>query len=165
MRPSERYSVFPYTIQLWLRIANEYHNFLNYLCVDLLCSFKFGKVLSGINKTIPVLLNVLWRPAHFGDGNSDFFSRNHFNRVPRANLEVIGIRFFTWDVYTNLTTNTSFNIYFTPALEVMELVVLLHFKNAINRADFETALAAGAVSALITASSFGSFFLGPCFAI
>ena len=122
-------------------------------------------MLGRIDKTIPIFLNVFWWPTHFGNSNSHFLGRYHLNCIPRADLEVIRIRFFTGNMYTNLTTNASLNIDFTPTLEVVELVVLLHFKNAINRADFETALAAGAVSALITASSFGSFFLGPCFAI
>jgi len=47
----------------------------------------------------------------------------------------------------------------------MEFIELLNLENAVDRADLEARLATGAVVALMTASSFGSFLRGPAFAM
>ena len=65
----------------------------------------------------------------------------------------------------HFTANTSFDINFTPTLKIVKLIVLLHFKNAVNRTDFETALAASAVISIDYCQFLRKFFLGPCFAI
>jgi uncharacterized membrane protein YfcA len=48
-------------------------------------------------------------------------------------------------VNANLTSHAALDVDLTPALQVVKLVVLLHLVDAIDRADLQTGLAAGAI--------------------
>ena len=45
----------------------------------------------------------------------------------------------------HFATNASFNVNFTPTLQIVKLIILLHLKNAVHGTDLETTLAASAV--------------------
>ncbi len=52
---------------------------------------------------------------------------------------------------------------FAKALQVLELIELLHFEDAIDRTDFQTRLAAGAIIGVDDRELFGDFFTGTGF--
>ena len=117
-------------------------------------------LLRRVDEAIPIFLNIFRRSAHLRNGNSHLFGRNHLNRVPRTDFQIVRIRLFPRNMDTNFTANASFNVNFTPTLQVMKLVVLLHLKNAVDRTDFETALAASAVICIDYCQFLRKFFSG-----
>lgn len=58
----------------------------------------------------------------------------------------------------HFATNASFNVNFTPTLQIVKLIVLLYFKNAVNGADLETALTASAVISIDYCQFLRKFF-------
>jgi hypothetical protein len=101
-------------------------------------------MLGGSDQAIPIGLNVFWGAADLGHDLGDLLGGNHFNGIPGADFEIVGIRLFAWDVDANFATDTAFQIDFAEALQVVELIVLLHLEDAVDRADLEAGFAASA---------------------
>ena len=150
-----------YTIQFLGKDAKfESDKYLSRDRVNLFRCFKFSQMLRRVDEAIPIFLNIFRWPTHLRNGNSYFFCWNHLNRVPRTDLQVIGVGLFPGNMDANFTANAPFNVNFTPTLQVMKLVILLHFKNAVDRADFETTLAASAVVGINYCQFLRKFFSG-----
>ena len=107
--------------------------------------FEFGQVVGRTDQAVPVLLNVLWRPADLSHNVGHLLGGDHFDGIPRADLEIVWIRLFSWNVHADFAADAAFDIDFAPTLEVVKVVVLLHLKNAVDRTDFDAGLATGAV--------------------
>jgi hypothetical protein len=125
--------------------------------------FEFREMLGGADEPVPVGLNILRRAADLGHDLGDLFSRDHFDGVPRANFEVVGVRFFARDMDANFATDATFQIDFAEALQVVELIVLLHLEDAVDRADLEAGFAPGAVVGVDDRQFLGKLFTGTLF--
>ena len=107
---------------------------------------QFSQMLSRPNQPVPVFLNVLGRAANLCDGNGHIFRRHHFNGVPRADRQFVGVRFLARDVHAHLAANAPFQVDLAPLLRALhDAAVDLLQLDAIDRADFEARLATGAV--------------------
>ena len=91
------------------------------------------------------------------------FGLDHFDRVPGADLQVVGVRFLAWDVDADFATDTAFQIDLAETLKILELVVLLDLEDTIDRADFQTSFAARAVIGIDNRQLLGKFLTGACF--
>ena len=117
-------------------------------------------MLGSVDQPIPVGLDILWRSTHLGNGNRNFFGRYHFDGIPRADLEIVGIGLFAGDVDTNLTADAAFDVDLTPTLQVVELVVLLHLDDAVDWTHFQATFAASAIVGIDDCQFFGQLFTG-----
>ena len=122
-------------------------------------------MLGGADEAVPVGGDVFRRSADLRDDRGHLLGRDHLNGVPRTNLEVIGIALFARDVDADFAPDATLQIDFAPALEVLKVVVLLDLDDAIDQADLRQASQPVRLSALMTASSLGSFLRGPALAM
>ena len=76
-------------------------------------------MLSGSHKPIPVLLDIVGRTTHLSDRDGNFFGGHHINRVPWADLDVVGILFLARDMHADLAADAPLNVDFAPALQVV----------------------------------------------
>ncbi len=86
------------------------------------------------------------------------FGGDHFDRVPGADLEIVGVGFLAGDVDADFAADAALQVDLAPALEVLEVVVLLDFVDAIDGADLETGLATGAVVGVDDGELLGQLF-------
>jgi hypothetical protein len=63
----------------------------------------------------------------------------------------------------NLAADAPLQVNFTPALQILHAVVLLDLEDAVDRADFQAGLAAGAIVGVDDGQLFGQFFAGALF--
>ena len=102
-------------------------------------------MLGRAHEPVPVLLDILRRTTDLGHDLGHLLGGHHLDGIPRADLEIVWIRLFSWNVHADFAADAAFDIDFAPTLEVVKVVVLLHLKNAVDRTDFDAGLATGAV--------------------
>ncbi len=119
---------------------------------------QFGKMLRSPNQPIPVLANVFRRAADLGHDLCDLFGRHHFDRIPRANCQLVGIRFLLRDVYADFASDAALEVDFTPGLVAFDAVATLVKHDAVNGANFQARLATRAVICIDDCELFGDFF-------
>ena len=104
------------------------------------------QLMGGSHETIPVFVNIFGWPTDLGDDFVDLLGGDHFDGIPGADGQLIGIRFFLRNVDTHLAADTSFQINFTPLLDALHDAPIErpHF-DTIDGTDFQTRFTTGAV--------------------
>jgi hypothetical protein len=64
---------------------------------------------------------------------------------------------------SDLAAHAPLDIDLAPTLQIVELVKLLHLEDAVNRADLQARLAAGAIIGVDDGQFLGQLFAGTCF--
>src|SRR5687768_14743715 len=72
--------------------------------------FHFGQVLRGADETVPVLLDVFWRAADLGDVLGDVLGRHHFDRVPRADGQLVRVRLLLRNVDADFAADAALQV-------------------------------------------------------
>ena len=107
---------------------------------------ELGELLRGPDQAVPVLLDVLRRAADLGDDDGYVFGGHHFDGVPGADQQVVGVRLLARDVDAHLAADAALQVDLAPLLRALDDAAVDHLQlDAIDRADFEAGLAAGAV--------------------
>jgi hypothetical protein len=116
-------------------------------------------MLSGADETVPIGLDVLRRAADLGDDHGNVLRGDHFDRVPRADGELVGVRLLARDMDAHFAANAALEVDLAPLLRSLDdtAVDLLEL-DAIDRADLETRLAARAVVGVDDRQLLGNFF-------
>jgi len=116
-------------------------------------------MLGGADQAVPVFRDVLGRAADLGDDDGDSFCGNHFDRVPRADSQLVRIRLLLRDVYADLATDAALEVDFAPLLRALHDAAIDFFElDAIDRAYFQARLATGAVVGVDDRQLLGDFF-------
>ena len=87
------------------------------------------------DEPVPVLANVIRRAADLSYHLSDVLGRNHFDGVPRANRQLVRIRFLLRDMNANLAADAAFDIDFAPGLSSFDAEITRIHGDAIDRAN------------------------------
>jgi len=120
---------------------------------------QFGKILSRAHQTVPIVPYVLGGPAHLGHDLSRPFRGNHLDGIPRAYLQIIGIRFFAGNMDANFAADAALEVDFAPLLiSLDDPAINLEQHNAINGANLEAGFAARAIVGVYDRQLFGYFF-------
>ena len=64
----------------------------------------------------PVFVHVFWWAPNLRDDLMDLLGRHHFDCIPRADEELIGIRFLLRNVDADFTSYTSLQVDLAPLL-------------------------------------------------
>jgi len=122
--------------------------------------FEFRQMLRRSDQSVPIGVNVLRRPAYLSHNLGHLLGRHHFNGIPRAHLQIVRVRFLARYVYANFAAHAAFQIDFAKALEILKMVVLLNFQDAIDWANLQARLAAGAIIGIDYSQFLGQLFTG-----
>lgn len=101
--------------------------------------------MGGTNQIIPVLVDVLRRSTNTRHRAGHVFCLDHFDCVPGADRQLVGVGLFLRNVDTHLAADAAFQIDLAPTLHRTKLRILLNLDNAIDRANFEARFAPGAI--------------------
>ena len=71
------------------------------------------------DQTLPVLLDILGRPANLCNDFVNFFGGHHFNGVPGAYGKLVGIRLLLGYVDAHFTTHTTLQVNFAPLFRTL----------------------------------------------
>ena len=119
----------------------------------------------GPHQSVPVVANVFRRAADLGDDLGHLLGGDHFDRIPGANGQVVGVRLFARDPYAHFAAHAcSMSI----SHQLCRLCIPGYCCTLMMQSTGQTSRHAShpvQLSALITANSLGSFLRGPCLAI
>ena len=110
----------------------------------LLLDGQFRQGVGGFDEPVPVPLDILRRAAFIGDGVGDLRRRQHVDRVPRA------------PALAQRTADAAIEIDVAERLHARH-VLAGHLVDAIDRADFDARLAAGAIVGVDDRQFLGQF--------
>lgn len=120
---------------------------------------ELSEILGRAHQTIPIVANVFRGTADLGHHLGGHFGGNHFDGVPGTNLQIVGIRFLAGNVDANFAADAALDVDLAPLVRALDnTAVDLQQANAVDRADFETRLATGAVIGVDDRQLFGNFF-------
>jgi len=120
-------------------------------------------MLSGSDQAVPIGLDVVGRTADLGDDGGDQFRRYHFDGVPGADGQFVGIGLLLGNMHANFATDASFDVDLAPGLVSLDAVLHLFKRNTIDRTDFQARLATRAVVGIYDGNFFGKFLAGSLF--
>jgi len=109
------------------------------------------------DEAVPVFDNVFWRAADLSHELCDLLGGDHFDRVPRADGQLVRIRLFAGDMDTNFAPDAAFQVDLAEALQVVKGVVLLDLDDTVDGADLQAGFAAGAIVGIDDGKLFGEF--------
>src|SRR5262245_40313599 len=120
-------------------------------------------MLRRADQAVPVGLDIFRGAADLGHILGDVLGGDHFDRIPRADGELVRIRLLLGNVHTDLTADAPFDVDFAPGLAPLH--GMLHFLEhyAVDRADLQTRLAAGAVVGVDDSHFLGQLLTGTGF--
>lgn len=106
---------------------------------------QLGQVLCRADQAVPVFVDVLGGAADLCHDLGHLFGRHHFDGVPRADGEIVGVGLLARDVDAHFAAHATLEIDLAEALHVGHAGELLDLHDAVDRADLETGFATGAV--------------------
>ena len=121
---------------------------------------EFGHSLGRNHQPVPIVQHILRRPPFGRDVLGHLDGRHHLDRVPRADRQFVGVGFFRGNMHADFAAHAPFHVDFAERLQDGDRLA----RNLDNAIDGQTSRHASQpvqLSALMTATSLGSFFRPP----
>ena len=85
--------------------------------------FEFGQMLGGADEAVPVFVDVFGGAADLGDILGDFDGGDHFDGIPRADGEFVGVGLFARNVNADFATHATLQVNFAPRLHAFDATI------------------------------------------
>ena len=140
-------------------IGDQHLEAVGHLCALRVGCSEFGHPDGWLDDPIPVLSQIVVRPALFRNGMSHVDRLDHFDRIPRTDQQFVRVGFLGGDVDTDLATDATFHVDLAPGLEDRN-GGSGHLVNTIDRANLQARLTTGAVVGVDDRHFLGQFLTG-----